>query len=255
MRVCFTVLGSSSGVPQANRNSSGHVLNVGGQLTLFDCGGGVTSSFLRRGFDPTAVDRIFISHTHPDHVSDLPLFLQMIYLAGREERVDLFVPEEFVEPLRIYLDAVYLMPKRLPFETNIVGYRDGFEFDADIHLTAIANSHLRKYADVVTKLEIPNKMQAFSFQVQVGEKRLFYSGDIGSFDDIRDHLDGSHLVVMEMSHIDVEAFFESAPTIDVGEFVVTHLESDEMAADLNESAHKAGMDNFCTAVDGMELWL
>ncbi|MBU8934695.1 MAG: ribonuclease Z [candidate division Zixibacteria bacterium] len=251
----LTILGSASGVPQADRNSSGHILSVSGKLTLIDCGGGVTSSFLRRGFDPLNVDRVFISHTHPDHVCDLPLFLQMIYLAGRSRTLDVFVPDEFTEPLAAYLNAVYLIPERLPFELNIIGYSDGFEFDEEFRLKAIANSHLEKYSDPISRFGLPNRMQAHSFQLEVGEKRLFYSGDIGSLDDIRDHLDGNDLVVTEMTHVDAEKFFEFAATIDVGEFVITHFGSNDEVLKLNQMARKIGMDNFCTAIDGMEFQL
>ncbi|MCD6346665.1 MAG: ribonuclease Z, partial [Bacteroidales bacterium] len=224
-------------------------------LNLIDCGGGVTSSFLRRGFNPLDINRIFISHTHPDHVSDLSLFIQMIYLTGREGKLDIFVPDEFVDPLRAYLYAVYIIAEKLPFDLQIIGYEEGLIINDDFKLTAITNSHLSQYSEWVTRLNLPNKMQSHSFQIEVGQKRLFYSGDIGSFDDIREHLDSNNFVVMEMTHFDIEAFFDLAPTIDVGEFVITHLSGNDEVSKLNLMARKAGMHNFSTAVDGMELWL
>ena len=77
----FTVLGTSSGMPQPGMACSGYVLRTGRELSLIDCGGGVSAAFAACNFDPLQVERVFISHTHPDHVSDLPLFIQMIYLA------------------------------------------------------------------------------------------------------------------------------------------------------------------------------
>lgn len=251
----FTILGSSSGVPQANRCTSGYVLSVNGQLSLIDCGGGVTSSFLKRGLDPLHVERIFISHTHPDHVCELPLFLQMIYLAGRHQPLDVFVPDEFVKPLQTYLLAVYLIPEKIPFEINIHGYENGFEFTQDFHLTAIGNTHLKPYAELIHELNLPNKMQCHSFQIEIGAKRLFYSADIGGLDDIKPYLDGNDYVVMETTHINLEDFFAVAPSMKVREFVITHLGDDNEVAILHQFAQKAGMENLTTAVDGMELRL
>jgi len=251
----FTILGSSSGVPQANRCTAGYVLQINRHLNLIDCGGGVCSSYLRRGLSPLDVDRIFISHTHPDHVCELPLFIQMIYLAGRSNRLSIYIPDEFVKPFKTHLSAVYLIPEKLPFELDIRGYENGFVFSEDFTLTAIANTHLKGYTDILGKLNLPNKMQSHCFQLEVGLKRLFYSADIGGFDDIKLHLDGNDFVVMETTHIDLDAFFEFAPTVNVGEFIITHLGSDDEVSTLIQRARKAGMDNLTAAVDGLELRL
>ncbi|MCF6334560.1 MAG: sigma 54-interacting transcriptional regulator [Spirochaetales bacterium] len=90
----FYVLGSSSGLPSADKATSGYLLKNNDSLTLIDCGGGVTQSFLKRGFNPLNVDRICISHTHSDHVCELSLFLQLIYLHKRKRPLDLFLPEK-----------------------------------------------------------------------------------------------------------------------------------------------------------------
>ncbi|MEW5925329.1 MAG: MBL fold metallo-hydrolase, partial [Candidatus Zixiibacteriota bacterium] len=66
MKISLTILGSGSGNPSAERSSSGYVLECDGRLLLFDCGSGVSSSFVRSAFDSSKVDAIFISHMHPD---------------------------------------------------------------------------------------------------------------------------------------------------------------------------------------------
>ena len=251
----LTVLGSSSGDPQADRVSSGYLLKVGRSLTLIDCGGGVTNSFLKRGFDPLDVDRVFISHSHPDHVCELPLFIQMIYLAGRSEPLSIYLPEEFVKPFEAYLPAVYVIREKLPFEIEFIGYSDGFEFNDEFSLRAIGNNHLRKYAGHVERLGLPNKMQSHSFKLRVGEKTVFYSGDLSGFDEIRAHIDDCDVVITELTHVDPEEFFEFAPSLNVGRFVVTHIAGNDEVVAINRRASEAGMDNLTTAIDGMEIGL
>ncbi|MEA3297187.1 MAG: MBL fold metallo-hydrolase [candidate division Zixibacteria bacterium] len=254
----FTILGSSSGMPQADRATAGYVLNVNGRLSLFDCGGGVTSSFLQCGFEPLDIDRIFISHSHSDHCCELPLFIQMIYLVGRKEAIDIYLPEEFVRPFREYLTAVYLITEKLPFDLNIRGYRDGFRYEDDFQLTAIGNRHLQGHTEYVEKLGLPNRMQCHSFQIETSTGRnrsLFYSADVADFDDIREYLAGNDYAVIETTHIDLERFLEFALAVDVGRYILTHLGAEEEIDHIRRMAERAGVDNLVFAADGMKLEL
>jgi ribonuclease BN (tRNA processing enzyme) len=252
-RNCLTILGSSSGMPQADRATAGYVLKVQNRLSLLDCGGGVCSSFLRCGFDPLAVEHIFVSHTHSDHVCELSLVIQMVYLAGKKDKLDIYVPSEFVALFKTYLTAVYLIEEKLPFALNVIGYEDGFTFSEDFRLTAIGNRHLQGHAELISELKLPNKMQCHSFEVEVGDKSLFYSSDVFSFDDVKNHLDGRDYVILESTHIDLEQFFEFAPAVNVGRYVISHLGTVEEVAEIEQSARKAGLENLVTAVDGMKL--
>jgi ribonuclease BN (tRNA processing enzyme) len=251
----FTILGSSSGMPHPNRACSGYVLRVNDRLSLIDCGGGVCSSFLHCAFDPLAIDRIFISHTHSDHICELPLVIQMVYLAKRKEKLDVYVPSEFVRPLKAFLPAVYLIEEKLPFELNIIGYEAGVVFSGEFTLTAIANRHLQGYARYLEQLGLPNKMQCHSSIIEVGDKSLLYSSDISSLDDVKKHLDGKDYVILESTHIDLDDFLAFAQTINVGLFVITHLGADDEVAGIVQGAQKEGINNLVTAEDGMELLL
>ena len=249
----YTILGSSSGVPQAGRNSSGYVLNINGSLNIIDCGGGATTSFLRRGFNPLDVRNIFISHTHPDHVCELSLVIQMIYLSGFDKKLTVYVPEEFIEPLKIYLRSVYLLVERIPFELEIVGYSDGFKYENDFILKAVGNTHLIHYNEWIEKYSMPNKMQSHSFKIEIKDTCIFYSGDIGSFDDIKNHLDGNKYVITELTHLNPTDFFEFIPSVNVGEYIVTHLGNPDDVKRLQVEIKKAGIENITIAMDGMEL--
>ncbi len=255
----FTILGSSSGMPQADRACAGYLLKTGESLTLIDCGGGVTSSFLRCGFDPLDVDRVFISHTHPDHCCELPLFIQMIYLAGRTRPLDIYLPEEFVEPFRAFLPAVYVIPEKLPFDLSLHGYTDGFVFENGFTLRAIGNRHLHGYAEYVGDLQLANKMQCHSFRIEVpassggSARSLFYSADVRDFDDLKPHLNNVDYAVLELTHIGLEQFFGFAPSASVGKFIITHLGSTDETAEIELMAEKAGLDNLRIAQDGLQL--
>ncbi len=249
----FIILGSSSGMPQAERASAGYALRIDEKISIIDCGGGVCSSFLRSGLDPLAVENIFISHTHPDHCCELPLMIQLVYLAGKQDKLDVYVPSEFVKPLETYLTAVYLIKEKLPFELNIIGYDENFTFSNSFHLRPIKNRHLQGYTDLIRTLNLPNRMQCFSFQITADKTSLFYSADIAGFDEVKDIIDNHDYVVIESTHINLDDFFAVAPTKNVGSFVISHLGTPDEIEVIRQYARKAGMDNLKIAEDGMVL--
>lgn len=71
----LTILGSGTGVPSAERSACSFVLETGGRVLLFDLGPGTVRRLAEAGFSLTRISSIFISHFHPDHVSELIAFL------------------------------------------------------------------------------------------------------------------------------------------------------------------------------------
>jgi ribonuclease Z len=251
----FTILGSSSGNPNPNRACSGYLLQVGESLSLIDCGGGVTSSFLRQGFDPLRLDRIFISHSHSDHAGEVALVIQMLHVLNSNRTLTVYLPDEFVEPFENYLNAVYLIKENLRLEIVIEGYSEGFIYDDLFRLRAIANSHLAAQGRLVKKLNLPNRMQCHSFEIGIADKRLFYSSDIGSFDDIRDCLADLDYALIESTHVDVEQVLQHARNSSVKRYVLTHLGTDDEVAGLESAVAASALSNITLAEDGVILEL
>ena len=72
----FCVLGNKAGgSPLLARHHSSAVLLLEGETLLFDCGEGTQKRLLEAKVSRAAIDRIFISHLHVDHVLGLPALL------------------------------------------------------------------------------------------------------------------------------------------------------------------------------------
>lgn len=252
MSATLTILGTAGGGPVPHRAKSGLLLDVNGSLSLIDCGGGVYQRFVDYGFDFEQLDSVFISHTHPDHVSDLPLIVQAIYLTGRGEPFEIYVPTEFVEPCHAMLEAMYLFPHRFPCPLKIVGYGDGFVCRGDFELNAIGNSHLGKFR-TIDQDKYTNRGECYSIMIAVGGKRVLYSSDIGSLDDIIPHWDGCEYALIEAAHIEWRRFWEEAKRARVGQFVITHFLSESLAVEIQQQAHDHGIMNLQIAFDGMAI--
>ncbi len=251
----FTFLGTGSGHPQAGRATSGGCIKSGESLTILDVGGGVTRSFLKNNFDPTKVDRIIISHTHSDHVCELTLLLQRLHLSKREERVELFLPEEFVDTFEKYLPAVYLFKEKLPFELKVKGYNGNLKLDCGFKLEAFANNHLTPYGEVIAEFGYSNRMQSHSFQITTEKKRMFHTADIASFDDIKDLIDSNDYLIFDSTHVDLPELFDALPEKSIGRVIATHLGTEAELGAMKRAAQKAGITNFELASDGKVLEL
>lgn len=239
-----------------NNVTSGYLLKAGEKLILFDCGGGVTGAFLRYGFDFTKVSEIFISHTHPDHVSDLPLFVQSIYLTKRTNSLHLLVPTDFVDPFERYMRAQYMYRELFPFDFNVCGYAGTLDHLGDgFSVRAFSNSHLSRYRERLTKIGETSNLLSHSFLITVGMSRLFYSADLDTFAEIRPYLDGCAYVLIDSTHVDADEVLAHAQAADVGCLIFTHLGDANEIARLQEKIKRSGVARTLLAEPGMVLQL
>lgn len=163
-------------------------LRIKGKLTLFDTGfggfgppqtGKLMSSMTEAGLDPKALDRVVISHFHPDHIlglwtkgSDDPVF----------RNIEIFLPEGeykfWLDPASVNLapennrPLVRRLQAAFPSWKNVTLYKDGQEILPGVRamstpghtpghmsfLAASGNKHLFIQSDVTgtDRLFVPN---------------------------------------------------------------------------------------------------
>lgn len=81
----LTVLGTGAAIPTGDRYQAGLCLETDATTLLVDCGSGVLHRLVEAGYDPTDVDSILLTHTHLDHVADLPGLAKARYLEDVSE--------------------------------------------------------------------------------------------------------------------------------------------------------------------------
>jgi len=100
----LAILGSGTCVPSAHRCSPGYFLETEATGILIDCGSGVLRQLDRAGKKCSDLTAIFITHAHPDHLSDLlPLVHALLAAPGLtvQSPVPVFGPPEVGE----FIDA------------------------------------------------------------------------------------------------------------------------------------------------------
>ena len=132
MDLTVTFLGTGGSAPSARRSTASVLISRGGERLMFDCGEG-TQRQLQRSLGLVAVDEIFLTHFHADHLLGLPGLLKTYDLGGREAPLTVYGPVG-LEKLFLSLEAVFgrtRFPIRLEEvepEEQLAG--DGYEIRA-----------------------------------------------------------------------------------------------------------------------------
>jgi ribonuclease Z len=95
-----TVLGSAAGIPTPERGLPAILVEVDGELVLFDCGEGTQRQMMKAGYGLCSKMRIFITHLHGDHIFGLPGMIQTMNLLNRIHPLEIYGPpglKEFIE--------------------------------------------------------------------------------------------------------------------------------------------------------------
>lgn len=99
----LTFLGTAGSVPTKRRNPPAIAVRRKSELILFDCGEGTQRQMAMADMGLPRRMKIFITHTHSDHIMGLPGLLQTMSLLNREHPLHVFGPEgirDFIESVK-----------------------------------------------------------------------------------------------------------------------------------------------------------
>jgi len=100
--VRITFLGTSAGTPSRERNLAAVAVTMDGRTLLFDCGEGTQQQIIRSPLRFGAIESIFITHLHGDHLYGLPGLVATMGMHSRTAPLDVYGPPG----LRAYFEAV-----------------------------------------------------------------------------------------------------------------------------------------------------
>jgi ribonuclease BN (tRNA processing enzyme) len=252
----ITVLGSSSGMPSPTRFCSSFFFQTERLNFLVDCGPGASFSLLRTKTNPELIDSIFISHCHTDHIGGLFLLIQMMHLLQRKRPLNVYLPEEAVAGVRNYLNTCYLFPDKITPRLVFHEVTPDFKFeDEDVTIRVHPNRHLMGNESVIRELNCPNKMQSFCYVANISGKRVVYSGDIHSSDDLVDIIGDADLLISECFHVTVDDLLPLALRENVKSLLLTHIppELEGKEQEILQKARKLGFERLTVAHDGLVI--
>ena len=120
MEIDVLFLGTAGSAPTRARGLPAVLVRCGGEQLLFDCGEGTQRQLLRSG-GLAAIDAVFITHLHADHVLGLPGMLKTFSLQDRSAPLSVHGPPG----LRPLVELLAPVIGRLSYELTIVELEAG----------------------------------------------------------------------------------------------------------------------------------
>ena len=204
----ITFLGSSHGVPGAERFCSSAAIEVNDHIYLIDVGAPIIDQLMRNGLmqegpEGKVFDKIkgvFVTHIHGDHLDGLINLLDLGNWYYPELRFPIYLPElRPVAPIKAYLEAI-----RIKFDEERFTFKhakEGVVFEnEEIKITYYQCYHLRGDEE---------RGYSYSILVEADGKRVVFTGDLSHemrHEDfpkvaLEEEVD---LVICEMAHFSAE---------------------------------------------------
>ena len=146
----ITFLGTSHGVPEANRRCSCTMVEIGGRYYFIDMGMMAMEEMVTKGFSVEMVKGIFITHMHGDHMNGLFQFLDLIGWYFKTADPTICFPD--IDGARIIGEwhALCGVERKLRYEE----VKPGIIFEDDkLTVTAIPTQHIKKSYAFLLKAE------------------------------------------------------------------------------------------------------
>jgi ribonuclease BN (tRNA processing enzyme) len=173
---------------------SSSLLEIGGRTVVVDCGLGVTRGVVDAGISLKALDLIFITHLHSDHVLELGPLIHTAWTAGLATPIGVFGPPGTDHYWRRFCQAM--------------------EFDIEIRIVDEGRPDIRELVSIVEfgerqvlkqsgltvsalRVEHPPVTDCFALRFEHGGKSVVFSADTAFYPPLADFAKGADILVHE----------------------------------------------------------
>lgn len=240
MRLIF--IGTSHGVPEANRRCSSCILEVNGSYYLLDMGTQVVEDLRKRGIDIERVRLAICSHPHGDHTDGLISFVDLVNWYFKTADPLILLPDSrLIPPLRAWITVT----------TNGQPLREGMRIEVFREGVAYEDENLR-----VTAIPTKHCACSYAFLMEAENKKILFTGDLCrpsvDFPQIafETELD---LLVCETAHFSPDVCIPFLDKTKAKRVLHTHVNDKRWADALSRQMNKPHPYAYGVAFDGLEV--
>jgi ribonuclease BN (tRNA processing enzyme) len=251
----LTILGSGTFMPEIERAGPSYLLEVGNMNFILDFGRGTIDRLLKKKFNLYDVDKIFITHTHIDHLVDLFAYIQFVWdnpekIKFKNNVIEVYGPKGFKKSMENLF-------KSIQYDKHVYYKR--------IKLIDLSNKQLVKIGKIniqafsVKHSEIRN---CLGYRITDGKKIFCYSGDTSKCNALIDLCKNADIALVEADlpkkwklshvHMDGNDAGEIANKAKVKKLILTHI-ADHYLKDVLKDLRKTYKGPAKIARDLMEV--
>lgn len=240
------LLGTGAALSDPQRTTTMLAFQAQGSLIVVDCGGDVVQRLMEAGLPLEQIDALILTHTHPDHISGFPLFMEKIWLAQRRRPIPVYGLAETLELARRLFGC---------FDTS------GWEGMPQIewHEVPLEEGHTLLDNETWQITSSPGDHSVPVIALRVAAKRgggsVAYSCDTAPSEAVRRLAEGAAILVHEATgdyegHSSAADAAHIAAEAGVGRLLLVHLPP---SSHLNDDTLAAARQHFTALEKGEEL--
>ncbi len=249
----LTILGSGTGWIRLDRSAPGYLLEAEDFCLLLDCGPGVIKQILKLDKKLEDISAIFISHFHPDHVSDLiPFFFATRYNLGYKRilPINLYSAEDFsifFELLKRAFNNWVEPPEGLLIINTLPKKKNHSFFIGPFRAFTSPVKH---------------NPESLAIRLEYRNKSLVYSGDTGYCEELIELSKDADLLLIECSnseevyvehHLSPQDIADIAKKAKVKKVVLTHFYPHSEKINVESFKKRGFLGEVILAKDLMEI--
>jgi len=186
----ITFVGTSHGVPAADRFCSCYMIESGGKIYLVDAGAPAAEMILHHGGDINNFRALFTTHVHGDHTVGMIHLISLMNWCYKKSSGDFFITEQ------AHIDATLRW-----LETSGSGEFEGKRLRMKVPTAGLVYEDENIKVEYIPTAHMPN---SYAVLITEGEKRVLFGGDFSNGlrkndvpEVIKDEIDG---FICEMAH-------------------------------------------------------
>jgi len=249
----LTILGSGTTVPSKGRSAPAYLIEIDNKLILLDSGEGTKRRLAEADKDLDDIDYIFYTHTHVDHVSELPAILWGCnwHEKPRTKDLPIYGPKGFKKFYKKMLAAYWpQFEEKATFKVNIIELKNT---KTELDNFTIKTKSLDEQGNTLIKNSV-------GYRIEHGGKTFVFTGDVGYNENIIKLARKADLLLIESAaptitdgHLTPSQAGELATKAKVKKLVLTHFYPAVEKIDIKAEAAKTFNGEIIIAEDLMEI--